>query len=116
MIPKQWGLPRSNTTDRGGHGRNCLRFVGNTQNTDLAPALPANVGAYAPDDAANNSQWQKQVIATVPAFPKLNALVPWKAAVCRGLVAAACLHGNREIFWFSEATRKTYDQLGDPRV
>ena len=70
-------------------------IAGNNQNAAPATALPANSGAYAPDDAANNFHRQKQVIATVPVFPKLNALEAWKAAVCRGLVAAAGYHGNR---------------------
>ena len=91
-------------------------FVGVNQNTALAPALPANICAYALDDAANNFHRRKQVNDTVPAFPKLNALEPWKAAVCRGLVAAAGYRDTRDMLWFLEVTGKTYDQLGDPRV
>ena len=91
-------------------------FAGNNQNTAPAPALPASLGAYAPDDAANNFHRQTQVIATVPVFHKLNTLEQWGAAVCRCLVAAAGYHGHREISWFMEVTRKTYDQLDDPCV
>ena len=56
-------------------------FAGNNQNLAHDPALPASLGANAPDAAANNFHRPKQVVVTVPVLPTTNMLKQWDAAV-----------------------------------